>query len=1098
MRNGLLIALALLLGLGSPAAWAQLSAAASPSVWAPRVQRLTVADGLPDSTIFSIAEDRRGFLWFGSTAGAIRYDGRRFRLLQHDPRDPASLPDNNASQVLIDADDVLWSGHWGGGLNRVRPGSEHVDTWRFEVGDPHSLASDYVQTLFRDREGRLWIGTGAGLMGFDAARQRPFRAYTGGEGAEAINDWRIWSIAQTRDGRLWLGTNAGLVSYDPASGTAQRHLLRGEGVAEHDLVRVVIADAKDRLWLATTAHFGRYEPGAARFTPIPSPPGAPRLTVNCALPHTGSQWWLGTWSGLWMFDSEQAALVPIGGSGQYQWFAADDVRDIHVDRSGMVWVATRYNGVAYAEIRPPRFRLYRQELTQLGEDLGSELVRAVYPGPGGLWLHTDGAVVLADIDRGSFEAVRATRGLRVGRYGQSAFDDRGGAWLATMLGPARLDLASGEMQLRPALLKAAGIVDPNLGLVMRDRQRRLWWGTQREGVLLSDLDGRLIRHFPAGNGKDGEMADLFADCFLEDSRGRVWMCSTNGLSMLEPGSTQFRVFRHNSRATDSLSHNRVHSLLEDQSGRVWIGTQVGLDLFDPERRRFIRHRLASSRRTPVEAMLESKPGTLWLASGGQLWQFDTQRRAVVGAPRETGEAGLAFFARAALRLDERRLLFGTNRGLLLFDPDRSDHEAFLPPVVITGAWIDRKAQPLSLDGHLPPQLVLEPGTRVLEFEFAALDFRSPASHQYAYRLEGFDADLVQAGNSNTATYTNLAPGRYRFVVSAAGADRGWNTDGASIDILVLPPWWGDWRIQLLLALLLASSATLGIRAYHGRQLSHQRELKRLVDERSQVIAQQQSRLAVQERMASLGTLTAGVAHEINNPTNFAFVGAQNLEADLAAFERDLTQLAGDDAEPEVIDFLHERFARLHEQVGTIREGAERIRTIVSQLRSFSRLDEAERKAVNVDDGVRSTLALVRTQYRDAVRFDTELGCSQPIDCWPAQLNQVFMNLIVNACQAIIQRHGRNSEQGHLIVRSRDLPDEVVIEFSDNGCGITPEHRDRIFEPFFTTKPVGEGTGLGLSISYGIVQRHGGRIEVESTPDLGTTMRVYLPHAAPAG
>jgi two-component system, NtrC family, sensor kinase len=191
-----------------------------------------------------------------------------------------------------------------------------------------------------------------------------------------------------------------------------------------------------------------------------------------------------------------------------------------------------------------------------------------------------------------------------------------------------------------------------------------------------------------------------------------------------------------------------------------------------------------------------------------------------------------------------------------------------------------------------------------------------------------------------------------------------------------------------------------------------------------------------------------------------------------------------------------RFAGMHEQLGAICEGTDRIRTIVGHLRSFARLDDAELTRVRVDEGLRSTLTLVRTQFNDAVRFETDLDSHAVIEGWPAQLNQVYMNLIVNACQAAIGRHGRDPRHALVLLRSRDTADGVSIDVFDNGSGIRAEHLSRIFEPFFTTKDIGEGTGMGLAIAYGIVERHGGRLEVASTSDTGTCMRVFLPATLP--
>jgi signal transduction histidine kinase len=261
----------------------------------------------------------------------------------------------------------------------------------------------------------------------------------------------------------------------------------------------------------------------------------------------------------------------------------------------------------------------------------------------------------------------------------------------------------------------------------------------------------------------------------------------------------------------------------------------------------------------------------------------------------------------------------------------------------------------------------------------------------------------------------------------------------------------------------------------------------------------QQQLILQEKMASIGTLTAGVAHEINNPTNFAHAGAQTLETKLELFRQFLLELAGDDADARVLDTLNERFRELRAQLATIIEGTSRIRDLVKDLRTFSRLDEADKKPVPIGDSLNSTINLVRTQYADCAQIDCQLDANPVLDCWPAQLNQVFMNLIVNACQAIErkQRDRQEPTLGHLQICSRLEHDRLLLEFHDDGCGMSDAVAKRIFEPFFTTKTVGEGTGLGLSISFGIIQRHHGSIRVHSIEGAGSCFTIELPLHAPA-
>jgi signal transduction histidine kinase len=259
-----------------------------------------------------------------------------------------------------------------------------------------------------------------------------------------------------------------------------------------------------------------------------------------------------------------------------------------------------------------------------------------------------------------------------------------------------------------------------------------------------------------------------------------------------------------------------------------------------------------------------------------------------------------------------------------------------------------------------------------------------------------------------------------------------------------------------------------------------------------------SELVQAEKMASLGTLTAGVAHEINNPTNFVHVSVQNLEVDLSNFQQFIFTMAGDDADQEVLDSFTEKFKPLYAHINTIKNGTDRITAIVQDLRTFTHADAAQKQTVDINEVIQSTVNLVKTKYIELADIITQFDQIPPLPCYPAELNQVFMNLIINACDAIKDKQGidNNKGLGQIIIASSFADDSkeraIVVTIKDNGCGMTERTKNKLFEPFYTTKEVGKGTGLGLSISYGIVQKHQGKLLVDSHLDIGTEFKVILP------
>jgi two-component system NtrC family sensor kinase len=266
------------------------------------------------------------------------------------------------------------------------------------------------------------------------------------------------------------------------------------------------------------------------------------------------------------------------------------------------------------------------------------------------------------------------------------------------------------------------------------------------------------------------------------------------------------------------------------------------------------------------------------------------------------------------------------------------------------------------------------------------------------------------------------------------------------------------------------------------------------------LKQAQIQLMHSEKMAGLGTLVAGIAHEINNPINFVYGLSYTLQKNITELKKFIIELSGDDTEEKFSKAFGTRFEKIEDSINNITEGSSRLKTIVEDLRTFSRLDEAEEKTVDITEGIMSTLRLIQGKYYENIEFICDFQAKPEIDCKPAQLNQVFMNIIINGCQAIQEKKKQNGSytMGKLSIRTfipeanSENGDVLAVEIADDGIGMTAEAKNRIFEPFFTTKDVGSGTGMGMSISYSIIENHEGKIEFTSEPGKGTTFTLYLP------
>jgi two-component system NtrC family sensor kinase len=249
------------------------------------------------------------------------------------------------------------------------------------------------------------------------------------------------------------------------------------------------------------------------------------------------------------------------------------------------------------------------------------------------------------------------------------------------------------------------------------------------------------------------------------------------------------------------------------------------------------------------------------------------------------------------------------------------------------------------------------------------------------------------------------------------------------------------------------------------------------DEANRELRATQAQLVQSAKMASLGELVAGIAHEINNPLAFALSHLSTVKRCLSLVEPALDEALDEATRTE--------WLRAQSRLSETENGLERIRDLVLKLRTFSRLDEGEFKLANIPECIESVLTILGHRLGDGITVERDITPPEWIECYPRLLNQALLNLISNAIEAI-------PGDGRVLIRTRVVGETYVLSVTDTGTGIAETHRERIFEPFFTTKPVGQGTGLGLSITYSIVRRHEGTLEVSSLPEGGTTFTLRLP------
>ncbi|HYE57950.1 MAG TPA: ATP-binding protein, partial [Rhodothermales bacterium] len=653
----------------------------------------------------------------------------------------------------------------------------------------------------------------------------------------------------------------------------------------------------------------------------------------------------------------------------------------------------------------------------------------------------------------------------------------------------------------------------------------LWQGTTGAGLMRLDPASGRFYAYPFRRTPRAGVSDSLdyhvATSITTDRSGALWIGTfEGGLNRLDVATGRFTSYFDLRRGV-----RRVTSIHEDRRGRLWFGTQFnGLFLLDRRTGALTNHGPGEGLAYYVHSIVEDAAGMLWLNTPVGITRFDPDRRTFRTFGPRDGMPSTGMFSPARLKSSDGQILFGGTDGLLVFDP-RAFSEAAPRPLLSLGALTYRTAGRDSTRGLSGlPRVDLPYDAADVTIAFTGFDYVRPDAVRYQYRM--YDGDepggvrWSDASPEPSARYASLPAGRFRFEVRAEGADGLWSAP-QSVRVVVHPPWWRTWWAYVLYALSVMGLLALLVRAVRHRAQARERE--RVREEREQAkdreLAQAkeiekaytqlkgaQAQLVQQEKLASLGALTAGIAHEIKNPLNFVNNFA-SLSGELVSDLKD--ELSADPVRPagEAVEAAADLFDDLAENARRIQEHGKRADSIIKSMLAHARGSSGSRETVDVNQMV-SEYADLAFHAARAQRPGLELRLDKALDPaagsvegMPQDLSRVLINLVQNAFQAVDARNrALASGDGAPVdyapsvrVTTHAAGAHVEIRVWDNGGGIPKTVRERIFEPFFTTKPAGEGTGLGLSLSYDIVAAHGGTLALVTDESAGTTeFTVRLP------
>lgn len=1114
-----------LLGFGVPT-WA----APAPTL---RFEHLSVEDGLAQESVLAMAQDRDGFMWFGTQYGLSRFDGYRFVNFRNAVGDPATLGNNWVRVLHVDKKGRLWIGT-DGGLDLYDATAQAFRHYLPDEPARRGNGNRHVRAIVEDGKDGLWLATADGLQHFDIASGHFTTWHHAAGDPDSLSSDDINALVLDRRGRLWIGTGAGVDSFDPASRRFEHHTLAARG---RQAVQALLVDAADNLWIGLLDGLERMPLAAG--TPSKrygATDGIPQVWISVLYDDGKGQVWAGGHDdGLYRWDAAHDRFEAKRHVVTDRHSLVDDhISSLFRDRVGTFWVGTWYGGVSHVDLGSGGFARILREHDGPGKPADNRVRGLDNAGGGRLWLASASTLQLFDPAKNGPDAYRAWRhqpanpNSPIDSSVNAVVRDLDGiVWIGGRTGITRFDVEKNRFTRR--VLVPGDVNANNVRALTLGRDGAVWISTRGGLHRMAPRSGALEswRHDP---GRQASLSDNSVRPVLEDRRGRLWVGTFNGLDLLDRANKRFRHFRHDPYNTASISHDEVHALIEDRHGNIWVGTAVGLNKMVTAADGSVSFVRYTTREglvdDPVAAILEDRDGIIWVSTNNGLSRFDPAANSWRSYTAADGTIDGAYFDSAGVRAPDGTLYFGGFNGITAFDPKGLRHNVSAPRAVITGIQVFNRpvqqAYPGLLNGPVENAraITLSSKHSVFSLEFSALHYAAPKRNRFAYKLDGFDQGWVNAdADKRFATYTNLDPGQYVFRVRAANKDGVWSETPATLAITIEPPVWGTWWFRGGAVFLFVGACYAGY-ALRVRGLSRQKlRLERQVDARTEEIALQNRLLERQtEELRQSERAVRRNTDELAAANRALYDNEQRLQ---------LAKQRAEDAARQKSEFLanmsHEMRTPLagvigmlgfalrdggvrestREQIARGQANAQSLLAIINDLLDFSKIEAGKLTIENIDFALDAAINNVVGLFGEqaaahSVGFAIDLADDLPrfVVGDPTRLRQVLINLLGNAFKFT------PSGQVTLRVerRSQDQTDEAqhMIRFSvqDTGIGITSSALPRLFQKFeqadtTTTRRYG-GTGLGLAICRQLVELMGGTIGVTSTEGEGSTFSFVLP------
>lgn len=1028
-----------------------------------KFKHLSSKEGLSQSSVVAILQDRKGYLWFGTRDGLNKYDGTKFTTYRHNSEDKTSLSHSWITAIYEDAFGNLWVGTKDG-LNKYNAENNNFQQFKHTTS-VNSITDNEIWDLTQLNDASLWIATNNGLDKLDITTNKFTHFKHSRNNSNSISDNRTRGFLKTSGKKLFIINLETIDVVDPDTFNI-KHLLYPKNITQELQVNnapTLFEDSKGVIWLGYSNGLAMYNQELDEFIDYKTLDNQ-RITSSVRTICEGfdGDLWIGTYKGLYILNTKNNSLK------QYQHndndpksLSQNSIYKIVKDSRGDIWIGTWAGGINFFDKSYDNFKLFSAGANN--RLLNYKVISSIVSyNKNQLWIGTEGGGInVYDKNTGTFKYYthnpKNSNSISSNNIKSMLKDVNNNFWIGTHDGGLNfLETSTKPFKFQHSLNNKTfeEVKDYRILALFEDDNNNIWLGTSTKGLIKYNTSTKVFTKL--------DTILKSATCIVKSkTANQILVGGSAGLEKIDINTLKKTNINYNPNVDINNIDRAVNCVLELDEN-YWIGTEgQGLYFYNTKTKKTLKYGIAEGLPNEViYGILPDENNNIWISTNYGISRFDLHLKTFKNFDESDGLQGNEFNYGSFLKTQNGILMFGGANGLNYFNPSTIIENNFIPSVDIYAINVSNKHF-LNITDSIN-KIELKYNQNDFSLDFTALSYSQPNKNKYAYKLIGFDTDWNYIGNNKSATYTNLDKGDYIFQVKASNNNGLWNEKGDTINISILPAPWRTWWAYLIY-LFIFSILFYYARKFAITRINEKNELKREKLDKERIAAVNKLKLQ----------LFTNISHDFRTP---------------------LTLIIGP-----VEQLLKQKNSNtfVKRNLETIQRNTNILLQLINELLDFRKSDDGKLKLYASQSNIIPFIENIKLSFEELAiknNINYKLTVSNPeIEVWfdKIKIKKVLLNLLSNAFKFT---DANSNLFINVLKETFENKEFLKIEIINFGQIIPEEHINFIFDRFYqlNQKGVQRGTGIGLSLAKSLVELHKGKIEVTSSIEKGTCFSVYIP------